>query len=190
MSAVEGARQPGALPSPSSGFRRTLCDSFLRAHATMPDTNSIGRRGENLLFLALTALYAGRPYFRPAPLESKWPIIDMIVELEGDPGKLFVVQIKTTTSKLPARGGHVPLDISKNRLAALLAMQIPAYVAAVHEPTGATYLGVPRHAVRTRSLPVTHDLSRRSTLVALRDEVREFWRTQRRFIRARSKFVV
>jgi hypothetical protein len=127
------------------------------------------------LYLALTALHQKKPYFRPAMLPEKWPITDMVVELTDYPGELFLLQAKTTQHALAAGAQSVPIDISAKRLNQLLDAPIPAYVVAVHEPTGTSYIGRPLTRKRIRSVPMTHALRVEATLIALRDEVHKFW---------------
>jgi hypothetical protein len=153
------------------------------------DTNTIGERGEQMVALALTTLLDEKPLFRPVGLNAKWPVADFIVELVDEPGKIFLLQVKTTQARIRPGKTGIPIDVSTTHLRQLLSAPVPAYLAAVHEPTEMSYIGVPRNVARTRSLPRTYDLAKPATLIALQEEVSAFWKTQTPFSRSTSRFL-
>jgi hypothetical protein len=95
-------------------------------------TDVLGERGEAIAKLRLTD-FPG-PLFRPAFLGDKWPAVDCLVQLVGlgDRTPFFLAQVKATR-KPPTRTGRLPVRISKEQVAALLAFPVPCYLIGVDE---------------------------------------------------------
>ena len=152
------------------------------------DANALGDRGEKMLDLALTSLHNGVPLFRPCSLGAKWPVCDFVVELWDSPGRVFLLQAKATSRPLGSRLHRVPIDISSALVGKLVSAPIPAYLAAIHEPTNRAYLAVPSQAKRITSLTSANCLNDAATRVALLNEVNQFWDGIAPFAPANSQF--
>jgi hypothetical protein len=143
------------------------------------DTNALGERGESIFRLALTTMHDGWPLFRPASLGEKWPVADFAVELVNQPGHFFLVQVKATQKPVKPREGSL-----------LMGSPIPAYLVAVHEPTGKAFLAAPGSGRRVRDVTTAFSLSDSKVRLELLEEVDTFWsRMTSRFSSVRSAFV-
>ena len=139
-----------------------------------------GFRGERIIELCLTE-YGGneRPLFRPGFLGDKWPAIDFYVELKEVAGKRLYsfAQAKATGALLEDASDHLSVIVRKADVDRLLQIPGPTYILGVHEPSKRVFIrsvheGVPVRAI-TR-IPLSHERTG-ANLVALHEEVREFW---------------
>lgn len=142
------------------------------------DTNALGDRGESLFFLAITTFHGLKPLFRPAALGSKWPIADYVVELEGKPGRFFLVQVKTTRQGY-LRNGRLRISIKRNRLELLRSAAVPAYLVAVDERKERAFI-VAAPKATLASVSTSFSLNDAATRRSLRDEVKAFWDSSKR----------
>ncbi|XXT17266.1 DUF4365 domain-containing protein [Sorangium sp. So ce429] len=142
------------------------------------DTNSLGERGEQIAFLALTSLHGNKPLFRPSHLGAKWPVADFVVELDDLPGRVFLLQVKTTQGGIGKWKQRISVDVDAERLRLLLGAPMPAYVVAVHEPTKSAYVALPKTSKRIRSLSTKFSLDAPTVRQSLYDEVKKFWTEQ------------
>ncbi len=139
-----------------------------------------GFRGERIIELCLTEYGSNeRPLFRPGFLGDKWPAIDFYIELKEVAGKrlYFFAQAKATGASLEDASDHLSVIVRKADVDRLLQVPGPTYILGVHEPSKRVFVrsvheGVPVRAI-TR-IPLSHELTR-ANLLALHQEVREFW---------------
>lgn len=141
------------------------------------DTNAIGERGESIFFTRITALHGRRPLFKPAFLGDKWAVADYAIELVGQPGRYFLVQVKATTKGLDSEG-NLLAGIKKKRYQELTHAWVPTYVVGVDDSSEEAYI--------CTTLPLNGGLNSIKTNFPLRDpivrqqlhdEVLAFWTT-------------
>jgi hypothetical protein len=135
------------------------------------DVNALGYRGELIFQVALTTFHGARQLFRVVPLGEKWPVADFLVELIDCPGRVFLIQVKSTQQAITSAG--VPVTISWDRLELLLNAPLPTYLVAVHEPTEAVYVIRPHdHAGH---VPQRYSLKEAEVRQNLYNEVGAYW---------------
>jgi len=143
------------------------------------DSNAVGERGEAIFEVRIMALHGAKPLFRPTSLGDKWPVADYAVELNGQPGRFFLVQVKATQKPVnPARNATTPrmrIDVKVDRLRLLLQSPIPAYLVAVHEPSEEAFLVAPREARHLRDVTTAFSLKDQRIRLGLHKEVASFW---------------
>lgn len=137
-----------------------------------------GFRGERIVELCLTQFATfPKPLFAPGFLGDKWPAIDFYVELTSvkDKRPYFFAQAKTTTSNPTAN--RLKVSVPKADVARLLKIPGPTYIFGVHETSQRVFVrsvhtGMAGSSIS--SIPLHHELTP-DKLVALQNEVREFW---------------
>lgn len=141
------------------------------------DTNTLGARGENLVYLNLTSYGATRgPLFSPAYTGEKCPDFDYVVRLNGAAG-FFFVQIKTVGTKLTSGDKAIPAQVKKANVQRLLELPVPTYVIGVEDATGRCFVraitaGLNSGISRIPTANILDDANRSR----LYDEVAGFWR--------------
>jgi hypothetical protein len=118
------------------------------------------------------------PLFEPTFLGDSWPVVDFYVEVLNMPNAAyFFTQVKTTKDPIDTANGVLPVQLSEEDYGKLLRLPGPTYLAGVHEPSKTTYmLAIHDHPTRAvRGIPTKYILNP-SNLVALRDEVLEYWK--------------
>jgi hypothetical protein len=141
------------------------------------DTNTLGSRGENLVYLNLTSYGAtGAPLFSPAYTGEKCPDLDYVVRLNGAAG-FFFVQIKTHGKKLPPGAKVLKAQVKKATVQRLLELPVPTYVIGVEDITGRCFVraiasGLNGGISQISTANILDDVNRSR----LYDEVAWFWR--------------
>lgn len=139
----------------------------------------LGRRGESIAFVRLTEVcQADEPYFLPHFLGDKCPLFDVLVELVGVGGKpaYFFAQVKATREGYNARG-RLKVEVKKSAVLGLVRFPAPAYVIGIDELQEKAYIVAACGGMNRTisSLNTAHELNA-STLKALWDEVRDYWK--------------
>ena len=143
----------------------------------MADPNVLGARGEWILSLWLTEpdpANNNQPWFRPHFLGDKWPVCDLVVELEGTTGELFLVQAKATRSGING-ANKLRVKVKQSTVAALCGSPIPAYIVGVDEPSWTPYIATPITPTAISSIEAKHPLRDPLVRKRLHDEVRKYW---------------
>jgi len=143
--------------------------------------NLTGKRGE---FIASERLldFCGNPlpYFDPHPLDAKFPIYDLLVELVGVKGSrpYFFAQVKSTRLGGQAGLAQLKVQLKAKDVRAMVVCPIPTYLIAVDERARLAYI-VSIHGKRDSgisSIPTFYPLDC-TNLEVLRNEVRAYWKT-------------
>lgn len=151
----------------------------------------IGKRGEAAALTALMQSFNGlEPLFDPIPLGEKFATFDLFVRLRRVAGvyAFFFAQVKTTRRGVCPRSHTLPVELSREDVAAALRCRVPSYLLGVDDRTGAVYVTAIDRRMRrgVSAVPTTHPLNA-GTARRLWDEVQSYWRGVRG-PRARSYF--
>ena len=142
----------------------------------MIDRNMIGDRGEAMFYLAISKLHGDRPLFRPVHLGGKWPTADLTVELDGEPGMFFLVQVKTGTRGYTPDGKRLLLATDLAKLQLLADAPLPTYLVGVDEPLENVYFSALHgKVVGSASICMSYSAQDADVRVRLYNEVKEFW---------------
>lgn len=142
----------------------------------MIDRNALGDRGEHIFYVAVSRLHGERPLFRPVLLGGKWPVADVAVELEGEPGMFFLAQVKTS-SRGYTTSERLRIHAPQEGLQSLANAPVPTYIIGVDEPGEKVFLAAVRGTVtRSRaSITTAYSVNDASVREKLYQEVRVFW---------------
>ncbi|AUX21487.1 hypothetical protein SOCEGT47_019710 [Sorangium cellulosum] len=140
------------------------------------DKDALGERGESIFRSVITKLHGDKPLFRPAFLGEKWPVADFGIELWGHPGKLFLVQVRATSTAVNHKK-RLPIGVAIARANALYGAPLPSFVVGVHEPSEQPYIVTVdiKRTQRISSIPTKFSLQNATVRQTLHDEVLAFW---------------
>jgi len=140
------------------------------------DKDALGARGESIFRSVITKLHGDKPLFRPAFLGEKWPVADFGIELWAHPGKLFLIQVKATSSTVNTQK-RLPIGVAVGRANALYGAPMPSFVVGVHEPSEEAYIVTAdaRRTSRISTIPTKFPLGSATVRQTLHDEVLAFW---------------
>jgi hypothetical protein len=169
----------------------------------MPDSffgraskDDVGNFGENLAIVCLSRPVRRnyqRPLFRPKRLGDKYPVVDLIVDLNlanQEYAGFFLAQVKAT-SKAKKTSPHLRLTIDLKKYNALAGVPIPTFLIGVDARREKAFvIAVARHrSQRISKIPKDNDLDNEEVRVRIYKYVREFWRNHRPLLlRAKSEF--
>lgn len=143
--------------------------------------DSIGERGEAIVANLLTRRHRRpQPYFRPQFLGGKYPTIDFIVELldaDGPHTPFFLAQVKATSTGFNGRG-QLKVRVPERVMTSLVKYPAPTYIIGVDEQDERAFImaAIVGGIARIPSMPITHPLAKQQTLIALHEEVSDFWK--------------
>ncbi len=140
------------------------------------DANALGDRGESIFYTILTTFHGTKPLFRPAFLGAKWFAADFAVELVGQTGAFFLIQVKTTETGLNAKK-RLKVSVSAERYNALAATPLPTYVVGVDNPSEIAYISAAMYPRKRKlsSLTTRYSLREPAIRQLLFEEVSSFW---------------
>lgn len=144
----------------------------------MSTSDALGDRGEAILYTILTTFHGSKPLFRPVFLGAKWAVADFAVELLGQPGAFFLIQVKTTEQGMNTKK-RLKVSVTKERYNALASTAVPTYIVGVDNPAETAYISAALQPRKAKLSSLTTRYSLRESLVRQRlfDEVQAFWQT-------------
>jgi len=154
----------------------------------LSEQDDIGVRGESLVISRFTELFPTSrrrraAYFHPVFLGDKFPTLDLLVQLKriGRQMLFFTAQVKATADIPKRHDSRLPVQVSKEDIARLLTVSIPAYLFVADVVNDRVYVLAVDETMRggVSSLPRTHELTR-PNLRLLWAEVRAYWKQVRR----------
>ena len=143
-------------------------------------SEAVGQRGESIVESRLLDMGAiGKPLFRPARLDGKWPTTDLYVELVDADATLspfFFIQVKATDEGYSEDGTRLNVELRAEDARRLAMIPAPTYVVGVeiHADREAFILAV-REGKGFSTMVARFDLSY-PNLQKLYDEVLAFWK--------------
>jgi hypothetical protein len=149
----------------------------------MSPKDHLGKRGESIAFVRLTEVCKADdlPYFLPHFLGDKAPLFDAFVELvdAGDKTPIFLAQVKSTREGYDDNG-RLKVKVTKEDVIAMVKYPAPTYVIGIDEKGEKAYVAAVFGTMETTisSLSVAHPLNC-TTLKALWDEVKEYWKDKK-----------
>lgn len=156
-------------------------------------SNDIGSRGESI-FGMLISRYVD-PYgslFKPVFLGDKYPTVDFHIDLLNytDKKGFFFASIKTTTQGYSADKTKLKIHVSKEELRELSKFPIPVYLFGIDAMEEKGYF-ICANDINTNSnlngLPHKYPIDK-PHVIALWEEVKQFWDTNRSIYTFTSKF--
>lgn len=138
------------------------------------DTNALGDRGESLFRVAATGYHGDNPLFRIAFPGEKWPWFDFVGEPLDAPGRLFLVQVRTTRTRRKT-DGRIGLRVHKKHVETLISAPVPVYLAAVDERSEEVFIVRPSKGRTITSVAPAFSLRDPAVREMLKDEVVNYW---------------
>lgn len=141
-------------------------------------TNLIGDRGESIFQTRITQDNLFKVYF----LGEKAPNVDFLLQVVGTAEPYyFMVQVKSTTQGRDGQG-KLKAGVSKAKLKALIASELPTYVAGVDINKEEVFLCPAfSNAVQYKKIPTNNTLTAanktqsKNVLEKLREDVINYW---------------
>ena len=130
-----------------------------------------------MFYLAISKLHGERPIFRPVFLGDKWPTADFLVELEGEPGMFFLVQVKTSTRGFTSDRARLLISADQRHLQSLADAPLPTYLVGVDEPGERVYFAAVQGTITSgrTSLSMFYSLKDAGIRERLYAKVKDFW---------------